>query len=125
MSDTTGPAWPRLSLSDVMKLIAILLLASLLSGWILSLGRRGFLARTLVIVSVPLGAFLGGYSGYTVCRLMIFPMDGTAASQHNWIGWVDAGILGMAVGLVVVPAIALAFTGRMKDERPTVNKSLE
>jgi len=46
--------------------------------------------RALVIVSVPLGAFVGGYCGYTICRLVIFPLNGRPESQHNWIGWVNA-----------------------------------
>ena len=94
----------------------ILLLALLLSGWILSLKRRGWVARTLVTLSVPLGAFSGGYCGYTICRLMIFPFDGRSENQHNWIGWVDAGILGAAIGGIFLPAMTLALTRGKKDE---------
>ena len=97
--------------------IPILLLALLLSGWILSLTRRGWIARSLVIVSVPLGAFFGGYCGYTICRLVVFPLDGRPESQHNWIGWVNAGILGAAIGVIIVPTIVLALNGRKRDEQ--------
>lgn len=94
----------------------VILLALLLSGWVLSLTRKGWVARALVIVSVPLGAFFGGYVSYTICRLMIFPFDGRPESQHNWIGWVDAGILGAVIGVIFLPAITLALTGRKKHE---------
>ena len=90
-------------------------LALLLSGWILSLARRGWIARALVIVSVPLGAFVGGYCGYTICRLVIFPLNGRPESQHNWIGWVNAGILGAVIGVIVIPTVVMALTGRKRD----------
>lgn len=92
----------------------VFILASLLSGWILSLTRKGCLNRTLVILSVPVGTFLGGYGGSAICRL-IFRLQGRAETQHDWIAWVDAGILGAIIGLILVPGIALAFTGRKKE----------
>jgi hypothetical protein len=94
----------------------ILLVTLLLSGWILSLSRKGWVARALVTVSVPLGAFFGGYCGYIICRFLVFPFDGRPESQHNWIGWVDAGIIGAVIGIIFLPATVLALTGRKKRE---------
>ncbi|HWD93167.1 MAG TPA: hypothetical protein VG938_12555 [Verrucomicrobiae bacterium] len=92
----------------------ILLIALLLTGWILSLSRKGWAARALVLFSVPLGAFLGGYFGFMTCRLMIFVFDSKPENQHNWIGWIDAGILGAVIGVIFLPGIALAISGRRK-----------
>ena len=91
----------------------------LLSGWVLSLSRRGLRARVSVIASVPVGGFLGGLGGGVVCQL-IFRLQGHAETQHDWIAWGGAAILGAVVGLIVVPTLVLAFTGRKEHHRGVV-----
>lgn len=98
---------------DLMSML-VLFLATLLSGWILSLRRQGFLPRALVIASVAAGAFVGGYAGAVVAWLVL-RLDGSPVSQHEWIAWVDGGLLGMVAGLLVGPTLALAMTGRKKE----------
>ena len=97
-----------------MKSTLILYVALFFSGWILSLTRVGWIARLLVLFSVPLGALIGGGGGYAIGRFVVYPFDGGPESQHNWIGWMVAGMLGAAIGAIVLPTIALALTERKK-----------
>lgn len=95
----------------------ILLVTMLLSGWMLALSRKGWAARTLVMVSLPLGAILGGSCGFIICRCFIFPFDGRPEGQHNWIGWVDAGLLGAVAGLIFLRTIAMITTQKAKNAK--------
>jgi hypothetical protein len=92
----------------------ILLLILLLSGCALSLSRKGIAARVFVALSVPAGAFLGALAGGLVGWIS-FRLNGQAESQHDWMAWTLAGWMGMFIGLIILPAVAMAITGKKND----------
>ena len=92
------------------------MLALLAGGWLLSLTRRGVLCRALVAASVPVGALLGAGGGWTVgwlcCRL-----ESSSATRHEWIGLGAAAMFGLVVGVILLPTMILAITGRKEGAK--------
>lgn len=85
---------------------SVLLLAI---GWILSLRRAGFRTRALIMASVPVGGFVGGYAGSGVCWVVLH-FQGRGESHNDLIAFAAAGILGMLVGGIGLPLVALLVT---------------
>ena len=90
-------------------LVPILLL--LVIGWVLALSREGFRARAMIIASVPLGGFVGGYIGGGLCWVVLH-FQGKGESHDDMIAFAAAGMFGMLVGGIVSPLIALFLTSK-------------
>lgn len=78
-------------------------------GWVLACNRKGWLARSIIMASVPVGAFLGGYAGSGI-GLLILHLQGRGESHSDLISFVAAGFLGMLVGGIALPVVALFLT---------------
>jgi hypothetical protein len=84
-------------------------------GWLLALKRKRWWARFMIIASVPVGAFLGGYCGSSICSLVLH-LQGRGESHNDLISFAVAGVFGMLVGGIVAPLVALFLTKPKKDD---------
>ncbi len=94
------------SLEDYVALL-------LLIGWFLALKRQGWRARSMVMASVPVGGFFGGFCGGGLCSLVLH-LQGRGESHNDLISFAAAGLFGMLVGGIASPVIALFLTRTKK-----------
>lgn len=91
--------------------VALLLLVS----WLLVRGTRGVWQKLAIVVAVPVGALLGGYSGSGICY-MILRLQGRGESHDDIIPVAALGMLGLLVGGIVLPLIVRRFAKKHKRD---------
>ncbi len=84
-------------------------------GWVIAHKRKGWRARSVIMASVPAGAFVGGYSGGGICSLVLH-LYRRGESHNDLFPFAAASIFGMLVGGVALPVVALFFTKPKRDD---------
>jgi len=81
------------------------------AAWFIARRSRDTRNALLIVASVPLGGFVGGYCGSGICYLFL-RMAGRGRSHNDLIPFAAAGILGMVVGAIAFPIIACSLMQR-------------
>src|SRR5882672_6043347 len=84
-----------------------------LVGWLFLLRRDGLRARAIVMASVPVGGLLGGFLGGGLYSAVLH-FQGKGESHNDLIAFAAAGVLGMLIGGIALPAIAFFLTRSKK-----------
>jgi hypothetical protein len=90
-------------------LIPLVVIAAI--AWFIAKRSRDTRATLLIIASVPVGGFIGGYCGSGICYLFL-RLAGRGGSHNDLIPFAAAGMLGMVLGAIASPVIACFLTQR-------------
>jgi hypothetical protein len=82
----------------------------LMIGWVIACSRRGPWLRVAIVAAVPAGGWLGGYCEAAICLGVMRQQGG----GDNAIAFSAAGMLGMLVGGIALPAIVW-YLSRTKE----------
>ena len=95
-------------MGDMMRiLIPLVVIAAI--AWFVAKRSRDTRATLLILASVPLGGFIGGYCGGGICYLFL-RLAGRGGSHNDLLPFAAAGMLEMVVGAIAFPIIACAMT---------------
>ncbi len=92
-------------------MMRILLPLAIVAGaaWFIARRSRDTRNTLLIVASVPLGGFVGGYCGSGICYLFL-RLAGRGGSHNDLIPFAAAGMLGMVAGAIAFPVIACLLT---------------
>src|SRR5260370_40885432 len=74
-------------------------------AWFIAKRSQDTRATLLIIASVPLGGFIGGYCGSGICYAFL-RLAGRGGSHNDLLPFAAAGMLGMGVGAIAFSVIA-------------------